>query len=231
MTASVDPLGAVDEAGTGAAADGVDTSDAWLVVIDMQRVFTGDSPWAAPRFAGASAAIERLLPRFRGRTVLTRFVAPAQPTGAWVPYYRDWPFALVPDEDDLYALTEPFTALAAGAMPSTPDTADGPATARATASVTASATVPPVPVVTEPSFGKWGTSLQAVTGTGADTHLVLTGVSTDCCVLSTALAAADAGVRVTVVAEACAGASDVDHARALDAMRLYAPLITVVDTL
>lgn len=203
MTAPVDT---VDDAGTG---DGVDTAGAWLVVIDMQRVFTGDSPWAAPRFAGASAAIERLLPRFRGRTVLTRFVAPAQPTGAWVPYYRDWPFALVPDEDDLYALTETFAALAAGDLPA----------ARA------------VPVVTEPTFGKWGTSLQAVTGTGADTHLVLTGVSTDCCVLSTALAAADTGVRVTVVADACAGASDVDHTRALDAMRLYAPLITVVDTL
>lgn len=206
MTASV---GTVDDAGTG---DGVDTAGAWLVVIDMQRVFTGDSPWAAPRFAGASAAIERLLPRFRGRTVLTRFVAPAQPTGAWVPYYRDWPFALVPDEDDLYALTDPFAALAAGDLP-------------------AAGAVPTVPVVTEPTFGKWGTSLQAVTGSGADTHLVLTGVSTDCCVLSTALAAADAGVRVTVVADACAGASDVDHARALDAMRLYAPLITVVDTL
>lgn len=206
MIASVDTVDTVDDAGTG---DGVDTAGAWLVVIDMQRVFTGDSPWAAPRFAGASAAIERLLPRFRGRTVLTRFVAPAQPTGAWVPYYRDWPFALVPDEDDLYALTEPFAALAAGDLPA----------ARA------------VPVVTEPTFGKWGTSLQAVTGSGADTHLVLTGVSTDCCVLSTALAAADAGVRVTVVADACAGASDVDHARALDAMRLYAPLITVVDTL
>jgi hypothetical protein len=136
-----------------------------------------------------------------------------------VPYYRDWPFALVPDEDDLYALAEPFAALAAGALPSTPDTVDAPAT------------VPPVPVVTVPTFGKWGTSLQAVTGTGADPHLVLTGVSTDCCVLSTALAAADAGVRVTVVAEACAGASDADHARALDAMRLYAPLVTVVDTL
>ncbi|NII39623.1 nicotinamidase-related amidase [Curtobacterium flaccumfaciens] len=213
MNASVDT---VDDAGTG---DGVDTTDAWLVVIDMQQVFTGTSPWAAPRFAEASAAIERLLPRFRGRTVFTRFVAPEQPTGAWVPYYRDWPFALVPDEDDLYALAEPFAALAAGALPSTPDTVDAPAT------------LPPVPVVTVPTFGKWGTSLQAVTGTGADPHLVLTGVSTDCCVLSTALAAADAGVRVTVVAEACAGASDTDHARALDAMRLYAPLVTVVDTI
>lgn len=58
-------------------------------------------------------------------------------------------------------------------------------------------------------------------------EIVLTGVSTDCCVLSTALAAADAGVRVHVVADACAGASESDHRRALDAMALYAPLIEV----
>ncbi len=73
-----------------------------------------------------------------------------------------------------------------------------------------------------------GTGLQAVVGDHP--HLVLTGVSTDCCVLSTALAAADAGATVTVVADACAGASDEDHERALAAMRLYAPLITVVDS-
>lgn len=173
----------------------------WLVVVDMQEVFTGESPWAAPRFAHAGAAIEHLLPRFTRRTVFTRFVAPERPAGAWVPYYRDWPFALVPDHDPLYALTQPFASAAA-------DRRD--------------------PVVTEPTFGKWGTGLQAVVGTHP--HLVLAGVSTDCCVLSTALAAADAGVAVTVVADACAGASDEDHERALAAMRLYAPLIRVVDT-
>jgi len=173
--------------------------DAWLVVVDMQEVFTGDSPWATPRYDHAAAGIERLLPRFTGRTVFTRFVAPEHPQGAWVPYYRDWPFALVPDTDPIWDLTEPFRTAAA-------DRRD--------------------PVVTETTFGKWGTSLRAVTGDHP--HLVLVGVSTDCCVLSTALAAADTGATVTVVADACAGASDDDHERALATMRLYAPLITVV---
>ena len=36
-------------------------------------------------------------------------------------------------------------------------------------------------------------------------EIVLTGVTTDCCVLSTALAAADAGVHVIVAADACRG--------------------------
>jgi nicotinamidase-related amidase len=84
------------------------------------------------------------------------------------------------------------------------------------------------PVVSATTFGKWGADLAAVVG--PDAPLVLTGVSTDCCVLSTALAAADAGRFVTVVADACAGLSEADHQRALDAMALYAPLITISDT-
>jgi nicotinamidase-related amidase len=63
---------------------------------------------------------------------------------------------------------------------------------------------------------------------GAGGRLVLAGVSTDCCVLSTAVAAADAGVEVQVVADACAGMNDDSHRRALDILRLYAPLIEVV---
>lgn len=81
------------------------------------------------------------------------------------------------------------------------------------------------PVVTASTFGKWGPDLAAATG-GTE-RLVVAGVSTDCCVLSTALAAADAGRFVTVPADACAGLSDADHRRALDAMALYGPLITV----
>ena len=57
--------------------------------------------------------------------------------------------------------------------------------------------------------------------------MVLAGVSTDCCVLSTALAAADAGVRVRVVADACAGVSEAGHERALAAMALKANDATV----
>ncbi|GAA3841549.1 isochorismatase family protein [Streptomyces phyllanthi] len=81
-------------------------------------------------------------------------------------------------------------------------------------------------VVDATTFGKWGPDLAARVGAGG--RLVLAGVSTDCCVLSTALAAADAGVEVLVVADACAGAGDDSHARALDMMDLYRPLIRIV---
>lgn len=58
--------------------------------------------------------------------------------------------------------------------------------------------------------------------------LVLGGVTTDCCVLATALGAADAGVAVKVVPEACAGASDASHEQALSLMALFSPLVDVV---
>lgn len=167
----------------------------WLVAIDLQVIFADpSSAWRTPRFANAAAATTALLPAFAGRVVCTRFVAPERPSGAWVAYYQDWPFALVPATDPLYDLVAPFRGLDA-------------------------------PVVSAPTFGKWGPDLLAVVG--PDAPLILTGVSTDCCVLSTALAAADAGRAVAIVADACAGLSEVDHQRALDAMALYAPLISI----
>ena len=83
----------------------------------------------------------------------------------------------------------------------------------------------PAPTVTATTFGKVGDELYRMLGSG---RLVLTGVSTDCCVLSTALAAADDGVQVQVVADACAGVNDESHAKTLDILRLYSPLVEVV---
>ncbi|MGW4564961.1 isochorismatase family protein [Streptomyces sp. NPDC004561] len=80
-------------------------------------------------------------------------------------------------------------------------------------------------VVDTTTFGKWTPEL--ADRVGPDGRLALAGVSTDCCVLSTALAAADAGTEVLVVADACAGADDDSHLRALRVMELYRPLVRV----
>jgi nicotinamidase-related amidase len=85
----------------------------------------------------------------------------------------------------------------------------------------------PSSTVDATTFGKWTPRLATRVG-GA--RLVLAGVSTDCCVLSTALAAADAGVEVTVVADACAGVDDESHTKTLDILRLYGPLVKVATT-
>ncbi|MGY1672714.1 cysteine hydrolase family protein [Geodermatophilus sp. SYSU D00710] len=164
----------------------------WLVVVDAQRVFADpDSPWAAPRFAEAHPRIQHLVAAFGERVVLTRFVAPRQPAGAWVAYYEQWPFALQPPDAPLWDLVED----------------PGPAH-----------------VVTATTFGKWGPELAGLVGAGP---LTVAGVATDCCVVSTVLPAADAGVPVRVAADACAGSSDDDHRKALGLMGLYAPLVEI----
>ena len=170
-------------------------SGPWLVVIDMQRIF-GDptSQWATPGYASIEPTVASLVLAFGDRVIFTRFIAPERPTGAWVPYYAQWPFALVPESDPLYELTDGLASTGH-------------------------------PIVTETTFGKWGPALSSAMAGSAE--MVLVGVSTDCCVLSTALAAADAGVHVRVVADACAGLSEADHRRALDAMTLYGPLIEI----
>jgi nicotinamidase-related amidase len=69
--------------------------------------------------------------------------------------------------------------------------------------------------VDAPTFSKWGPDLAARVGAAT---LVLAGVSADCCVLSTAVAAADAGVAV----------DEASHRKTLDVLALYAPLIEIV---
>jgi nicotinamidase-related amidase len=204
----VTPTGGIPEAGAqdaGAAGSPVTgagpppEAPPWLVVIDMQRIFgEPGSGWLAPRFGEIVAPIGRLAKALERRVIFTRFVAPAVPSGAWRRYYDLWPFALQSPDAPLYQL-DPRVAGFAGAS---------------------------APTLDATTFSKWGPDLASqVAGDGP---LVLAGVSTDCCVLSTALAAADAGKQVWVVGDACAGVDDASHAKALDIMRLYSPLVEVV---
>ena len=134
------------------------------------------------------------------RTLVTRWVPARDPQGSWRAYLDAWPFADVADDDPLLGL-----------VPELADVADRGRE-----------------VVSVPTFGKWGPELAAITGPAP--HLVLTGVSTDCCVVSTALAAADAGATVTVVTDACAGSTPENHRSALAVMGLYPPQITLATT-
>lgn len=181
-------------------AAGATPGRAVLVVIDMQPVFADPgSPWAAPRFAEALPVVRAL----------------AEQAGADRTVFTRF---VAPERPEgawvAYYADWPFALQ--------PEDAPAYAIVPELADLAAASSV-----VTATTFGKWGADLAAHVRPG-DTML-LAGVSTDCCVLSTALPAADAGVAVRVVAEACAGADDASHARALDAIRLYAPLADVID--
>lgn len=172
-----------------------------LAVIDMQNVFgEPGSEWKTPRFEEVVEPIARLVDAYGPATVFTRFVAPEKPEGSWVPYYEDWPFALQPADAPLWDVWSAYREQAADAA------RDGR-------------------VVSATTFSKWE-QLRPIVGPHG--RLVLCGVSTDCCVLSTALAAADEGIEVRVVEEGCAGVDDESHAAALHVMNLYAPLVKTI---
>ena len=93
-------------------ADGED----WLVVVDAQRIFAdpATSAWGSPMWAAAVPRIADLARAYGPeRTVLTRFVARPDLGGSWASYYDAWPFALVPEDDDLYAVVPELAGCAA----------------------------------------------------------------------------------------------------------------------
>lgn len=174
----------------------------WLVVIDAQQIFAApDSAWASPAWPDVEPRIRALVEAAAERVVFTRFVADPGLGGSWRGYYDEWPFALRLADDPAYAVVPGLADLAEAAR------AEGRE-------------------VVEPTFGKWTPALRGVVGDQPALRLV--GVATDCCVLSTALAAADAGASVEILAEACAGSSPQAQAEALSTMGRYAPQITVV---
>lgn len=163
-----------------------------LALIDLQRIFADPaSGWAAPDFRRVVEPTRELIRIFSPDVVFTRFIAPERPSGAWIGYYEEFPFALQPPDSEDYQLVDEFKG---------------------------------APTLDKTTFGAWGPELAAKAGG----RLVLAGVSTDCCVISTALSAVDAGVRVQVVEEACAGSTAENHAKAIDVMRLYAPMLEIV---
>lgn len=172
---------------------------AWLVVIDHQVVFADpSSPWAAPRFAETVPVVAELAAGHGERVILTR----------WVPAVGEQRVGSWVS----YFRAWPF--------------ADRPVDDPIFDLVPSAVDLGAPHVITEPTFGKWGAKLREITGPAP--ALTLVGVSTDCCVIATALAAADAGATVRVIAAGCAGSTDDNQVRALELMELFAPQIEVV---
>lgn len=172
-------------------------SDEWLIVVDMQRAFADPpSAWASAGFYRALPQVEQLVAAYRGRVVLTRYVAPTPPEGAWVSYFDTWSDLLLPADHAAWDLKLPVG--------------------------------PGVFVETRTTFGKWDAAMAARVGDAAS--LAICGVATECCVLATVLGAIDAGRRVRLVADACAGGTAEAHAQTLGILAGAAPLVDIIDT-
>jgi len=167
----------------------------WLLIVDPQRIF------AAPDSDWASPFWRQAWPRIQQ---LAAEVGPERTViSRWLP-----------TADRTTAWGEYFAAW---------PFADVPATDPLYQLVDGAAALTAHPTVDEPTFGKWGPQLRGIVGPAP--HLLVAGVSTDCCVLATVLAAADAGAHLTVVTDACAASSAENGAAALHTLGLFPPQV------
>lgn len=74
-------------------------------------------------------------------------------------------------------------------------------------------------------FSKWTSDARAILS-GAD-EIVVGGVTTDCCVLNTVMAAMDGGAHVRLLSDGCAASTQDIHDQAVQLMALRAPQIRV----
>jgi nicotinamidase-related amidase len=159
--------------------------------IDMQRLFGDRTEWHTPGVADITAPILRIARHAPDRAIYTRFRTPQTIGGAerqWQAYYRRWQSVLADRNDaDLYDLVHALRGF-----------------------------VPPGRVVDKLGFSAFDApDLAALLhGLGA-TALVLTGVETDVCVLSTIFGAIDRGYRIVLVADAVASSDSAAHAATL----------------
>lgn len=172
----------------------------WLLVVDAQRIF-------------ADPASDWASPFWEGAWERIRELAAA--VGPERTLLTRW----LPTADRSTAWGEYFAAW---------PFADVPATDPLYALVDGAAELSAHPTIDEPSFGKWGPQLAGVVGHAP--QLLVTGVSTDCCVITTVLAAADAGAHVTVVADACAASAAENATAALHTMSLFPPQVDLRST-
>lgn len=161
--------------------------------VDMQGIFTGNSPWAMPWFDRVLPNVEALVRHQPSATVFTRFIPAVSPLKAeanWRRYYEAW------SEMTLDSLDRNLVDLV-------PQLAQY---------------VPPAAIIDKRVYSPWfsGRLQTHLARFGVDT-LIISGGETDVCVLSSVLGAIDIGYRVIVVTDAVCSSSDTTH----DAMQHF----------
>lgn len=152
------------------------------ICVDMQRMFSEETPWQVPWAVTVSPQVLEIAGRYPERTLFTRFVPPARAAdmpGQWKAYYEKWWMMtmehLPPEMIDLV-----------------------PALNRL---------VPPAAVLDKRTYSPWTDGrLQAFLKEKRVGTLVVTGGETDVCVLATVLGGIDHGYRIVLLKDAvCSG--------------------------
>lgn len=165
------------------------------LVIDMQPLFAPGGAWPVPGLETLLPPCARLLAHAPGAVAFARFIPAASPEaapGQWRHYYRRWPEVTgtrLPPAQ--LDVLEPLRRLA-----------------------------PHAPVIDKAGYSAFeAPALPALLARRGVETLVLSGVETDVCVLSTALAAVERGLRVILAEDAVASAEPAMHTAALAILR------------
>ncbi|MGJ7043522.1 nicotinamidase-related amidase [Shinella sp. BE166] len=167
-------------------------SENWQhVCVDMQRMFSEDTPWHVPWINGVKDQIVEVSSRHATKTIFTRFVPPrkaADAYGSWRAYYEKW-WMMTREHlsNDLVDVLPELRRL-----------------------------VPPARVFDKTGYSPWlDGRLNATLRNEGVTMLAISGGETDVCVLATMLGAIDLGYRVVILEDAICGSADETHEAAL----------------
>ena len=155
--------------------------------VDMQNVFSEETPWHTPWMGRVLPVVEAIASRHAAETIFTRFIPPAEPherPGAWQRYFERWrELTTTRIDPGLLELVDPLRRL-----------------------------VPPARVLDKSFYSPFhGTPLAAMLRERGTESLVITGAETDLCVLAAVLDAVDLGLRVIVPEDALCSSSDEKH--------------------
>lgn len=165
--------------------------DAVHLCIDMQRLFSEPTDWHTPAMAHVTPPIVRISAHAPERAIFTRFWAPQHlqdAKGQWQTYYQRWQGVLAHrNDDDLYGLIPELRPF-----------------------------VPPGQTLDKFGFSAFDApELDPMLDRLGAKTLIVTGVETDVCVLSTLFAAIDRGHRIVLVDDAVASSDLASHAATL----------------
>lgn len=172
-----------------------------LVVVDVQRIAAPGAPWGITALPGIIEPVRALLAVAGPASVLTRHRLAADGAGTWRSFATRW--GPLEADADLWELHEDLRA----AVP------DGAA------------------VVDKTTYSAF--DLDAVgqrLAASERRELVLAGCETDCCIAATMFAAIDAGVAVTLVADALVGPDPAGHVAILAVARRMPEQVRIVTT-
>lgn len=159
------------------------------LVVDMQELFRSHSEWGTPALTRIIPAIARLVNARPAQAYFSRFI-PARnasaASGAWQRYYRRW------SSVTLDAIDPSMVDVVPELQPMARNLVD------------------------KIGYSAMGNSAFRQTVVAQkDPCLIVSGVETDVCVLSTVMEAMEAGVRIVLPTDALASSSEICHDRAL----------------